>query len=602
MPRIAVLDRERCKPKDCDQACIRFCPLVRSRVEAIKIEMGNEKPTIFEGLCAGCGICIRKCPYQAISIVNLPAEIEGECSHRYGKNLFKLYRLPVPRPGFVTGLIGKNGIGKSTALKILSGEIRPNLGNFEEPPDWEEIIRFYRGSILQDYFKRLSESRVKAIYKPQYVDQVPKVVSGTVWELLEKADEKGKATELIKRLQLDVVRDRQIGMLSGGELQRLTIAVACLRNGDLYLFDEPSSYLDVHQRIEVAKVIRGLREEGKAIITVEHDLAVLDYLSDHVQVLYGEPGVYGVLCKPQGVRVGINTYLDGYVPDENIRFRDTSVKFHAKPPPVMTWSLGDTVSSWSEATKTYSGFRLNVEAGSIHRGEVVGVIGSNGIGKTTFMKLIARIEKADKGEIVSVGSEVSYKPQYISVDYGGTVRDLLQSIAKTEFDGGRYKTEIVQPLSIERVLDRNISELSGGELQRVAIAACLSRRTGLYLLDEPSAYLDVEERLAMARTIRRAIEDRGATAFVVEHDVSALDFIADRVMVFDGVPGIEGNAHSPQGLREGMNTFLQIMNITFRRDPQTGRPRVNKEDSRLDKRQKSLHEYYYVSEGVEEEE
>ncbi|MCJ7771359.1 ATP-binding cassette domain-containing protein, partial [Candidatus Bathyarchaeota archaeon] len=186
-------------------------------------------------------------------------------------------------------------------------------------------------------------------------------------------------------------------------------------------------------------------------------------------------------------------------------------------------------------------------------------------------------------------------------DYGGTVVDLLRSIAKTQFDGGRYKTEIVQPLSIERVLDRNISELSGGELQRVAIAACLSRRTGLYLLDEPSAYLDVEERLAMARTIRRAIEDRGATAFVVEHDVSALDFIADRVMVFDGLPGVEGNAHSPQGLREGMNTFLRIMNITFRRDPQTGRPRVNKEDSRLDKRQKSLNEYYYVSEGLEEE-
>jgi ATP-binding cassette subfamily E protein 1 len=574
---------------------------VRSRVEAIKIEAGNEKPTIFEGLCAGCGICIRKCPYQAISIINLPAEIEGECSHRFGKNLFKLYRLPVPRPGFVTGLIGKNGIGKSTALKILSGEIKPNLGNFEEPPDWEEIIRFYRGSTLQDYFKRLSEGRVRAIYKPQYVDQVPKIVSGTVWEILEKADEKGKASELIKRLQLDVVRERQIDMLSGGELQRLTIAVACLRNGDLYLFDEPSSYLDVHQRIEVAKVIRDLREEGKAIITVEHDLAVLDYLSDHVQVLYGEPGVYGVLCKPQGVRVGINTYLDGYVPDENIRFRDTSVKFHSKPPPMMTWTLGDTVSSWSEATKTYSGFRLNVEAGSIHRGEVVGVIGPNGIGKTTFIKLIAGIEKADKGEIVSEGSEVSYKPQYISVDYGGTVGDLLRSIAKTQFDGGRYKTEIVQPLSIERVLDRNISELSGGELQRVAIAACLSRRTGLYLLDEPSAYLDVEERLAMARTIRRAIEDRGATAFVVEHDVSALDFIADRVMVFDGLPGVEGNAHSPQGLREGMNTFLRIMNITFRRDPQTGRPRVNKEDSRLDKRQKSLNEYYYVSEGLEEE-
>jgi ATP-binding cassette subfamily E protein 1 len=595
------MDRERCKPKDCDSVCIRFCPMVRSRIEAIKIEPGNEKPTIFEGLCSGCGICIRKCPFKAISIVNLPSELEGECSHRFGKNLFKLFRLPVPRPGLVTGLIGKNGIGKSTALKILSGEIKPNLGQFEDPPEWSDVIRFYRGSVLQDYFQKLSEKRLKAVYKPQYVDQIPKAVSGTVGQLLDKADEKGRTGELIKRLQLDVVRERDIKNLSGGELQRLTIAVACSRDADIYLFDEPSSYLDVMQRIEVAKVIRDLRREDKAIITVEHDLSILDYLSDHVQVLYGEPAVYGVICQPQGVRIGINTYLNGYIPDENVRFRETSVKFHVKPPTIAL-NVGDIVISWSGAGKSYSGFVLNIEAGSIHKGEVVGIVGSNGIGKTTFIKLLAGLEKPDQGEMVADGTEVSYKPQYISVDYQGTVDDLLRSIAKSEFEGGRYKTEILQPLSLERLLDRKVNELSGGELQRVAIASCLSRRTGIYLLDEPSAYLDVEERLAMARTIRRSVEDRGATAFVVEHDVSALDFIADRVMVFDGEPGTLGYAHAPTGLREGMNSFLKVMGITFRRDPQTGRPRVNKEDSRLDKRQKSLGEYYYVREGPEEDE
>lgn len=601
MPRIAVLDRERCKPKDCDTVCIRFCPLVRSGVEAIRIEPGNEKPTVFESLCTGCGICVRKCPFKAISIVNLPSELEGECSHRFGKNLFKLYRLPVPRPDFVTGLIGKNGIGKSTALKILSGEIKPNLGHFEEPPDWPEIIRFYRGSVLQDYFQRLGEKRLKAVYKPQYVDQIPKAVSGTVEQLLGKADEKGQAGDLMKRLQLDVVQDRDVRNLSGGELQRLAIAVACSREADIYLFDEPSSYLDVRQRIEVAKVIRGLRDEGKAIICVEHDLVVLDYLSDHVQVLYGEPGVYGVICQPQGVRGGINTYLNGYIPDENMRFRETPVRFHVKPPTV-AWGVGDLVISWPESSKSYRGFTLHAEAGAIHKGEVIGIIGPNGIGKTTFIKLLAGLEKPDQGEMVGEDMEVSYKPQYISVDYEDTVEALLRSIAKADFDEGRYKTEILQPLSLERLLDRRVKELSGGELQRVAIAACLSQKKDIYLLDEPSAYLDVEERLAMARTIRRSVEDRGATAFVVEHDVSALDFIADRVMVFDGMPGVSGQAHAPAGLRDGMNAFLRIMGVTFRRDPQTGRPRVNKEGSRLDKRQKSLGEYYYVSEGPEEEE
>ncbi len=601
MPRIAILDQDRCRPKDCDKVCIRFCPLVRSRVEAIKIEPGSEKPTIFEGLCTGCGICIRKCPFKAITVVNLPSEVEGECSHGFGKNMFKLFRLPTPRSGFVTGLIGKNGIGKSTALKILSGVLKPNLGRFEDPPEWSEIIRFYRGSILQDYFSKLSTGKLKVVYKPQYVDQLPKVVSGTLGELLEKADERGKGQEVATRLQLDVVRNRNIQDLSGGELQRLSIAAAYCRDVDVYLFDEPSSYLDVRQRIEAAKLIRGLRIEGKQVIVVEHDLAILDYLSDHVSLLYGTPGAYGVICHPQGVRVGINTYLDGYIPEENVRFRDEVVRFHVKPP-TGTWSASEIVMQWPTMHKTLQSFSLHTEQGEIHKGEVVGILGPNGIGKTTFIKLLAGQLKPDSDGFLTVGIEVSYKPQYISPEYTDTVEMLLKSVAKDEYESSRYKTEIILPLSLDRLLDRSVNELSGGELQRVAIAACLSRRADIYLLDEPSAYLDVEERLAMARTIRRSVEDRGATAFVVEHDVSAQDFIGDRIMVFDGQPGIAGVAHAPVGLREGMNTFLRLMQVTFRRDPQTRRPRVNKENSRLDKFQKGIGEYYYLSEGLEEEE
>ena len=601
MPRIAILDRERCRPKDCDLVCIRFCPLVRSRVEAIKIEPGNETPTFFEGLCTGCGICIRKCSFKAITIVNLPSEVEGECSYSFGKNMFKLFRLPTPRLGFVTGLIGKNGIGKTTALKILSGVLKPNLGRFEEPPEWPEIIRFYRGSVLQDYFTKLSSGRLKVVYKPQYVDQLPKVVSGTLGELLEKADERGKGEEVSTRLQLDVVRSRNIQDLSGGELQRLSIAAAYCRDVDVYLFDEPSSYLDVRQRIEAAKLIRGLRTEGKQVIVVEHDLAILDYLSDHVSLLYGTPGAYGVICHPQGVRVGINTYLDGHIPEENVRFRDEAVKFHVKPP-TAAWSATDIILQWPKMQKTLEGFTLEAEQGEIHRGEVVGILGPNGIGKTTFIRLLAGQLKPDSDSLLAQGIDVSYKPQYISADYKDTVETLLKSIVKEEFDSSRYKTELIQPLSLDRLLDRVVNELSGGELQRVVIAACLSRKADIYLIDEPSAYLDVEERLAMARTIRRSVEGRGATAFVVEHDVSAQDFIGDRIMVFDGEPGVTGMAHAPVGLREGMNTFLRLMQVTFRRDPSTGRPRVNKENSRLDKYQKSIGEYYYLSETQEEEE
>lgn len=595
MVRIAVLDKDRCRPKDCGMICIKYCPIVRSGVNAIKIEEGQEKPTVFEKLCSGCGICIRKCPFKAITIVNLPSELEEECSHRFGKNMFKLYRLPIPHMGIVTGLIGKNGIGKSTALKILSGEIKPNLGDHEHPPDWSQIIRYYRGSILQDYFDKLSKKELRVVHKPQYVDMIPKVVKGTVEELLKKTDERGKSRELIEKLQLESIRNRNVKDLSGGELQRLAVAIAFCREADVYLFDEPSSYLDVRQRIEVAKVIRSLKTEKKYVVVVEHDLALLDYLSDQVCVLYGEPSVYGVIAKPQGVRIGINTYLEGYLPSENVRFRDSPITFHIKPP-ITTWNVSDVVLKWNRMVKTYEDFALTVEPGEIHRGEVIGILGPNGIGKTTFIKLLAGFEKPDERQNpISEELSVSYKPQYISVDYEGTVESALKSIAKDDFSSTQYETTIIQPLSLGKLLDRQLKELSGGELQRVAIAACLSKDSTIYLLDEPSAYLDVEERLAMARAIRRTVEGRGAVAFVVEHDVSTQDFIADRIMVFDGEPGINGYAHLPMGLRDGMNTFLKIMEITFRRDPTTKRPRVNKEGSRLDKHQKETRQYYYVA-------
>jgi len=590
MTRVAVLDADRCKVKKCDKACVNFCPMVRSRVEAIKIE-GN-KAIISEVLCSGCGICVKKCPFKAISIVNLPDELDKDCSHRFGPNAFKLFRLPMPAPGTVLGLLGQNGIGKTTTLKVLSGEVKPNLGKFENPPDWNEIIQFYRGSTLQDYFQRISENKLKLAHKPQYVDKIPKAISGKVSELLVKVNERNLLDELVEDLELKKIWDRPLEVLSGGELQRVAMAAALSREADVYLFDEPSSYLDVKQRLQVARAIRTLKEQQKTIIVAEHDLAIIDYLSDQICIFYGEAGVYGVVSHVHSVRTGINIYLQGFIPDENILFRKEAIIFHEKPPTVSA-GAGETLLSWERIKKTFEGFKLVAEHGEIKRGEIVGILGPNGIGKTTLVKILAGLEEPDDkqklGEL-----KVSYKPQYIAPEYEGTVQELLISIAKENFTSGWYKTEILQPLRVNFLLDRNIMELSGGELQKVAIAACLSRKADLFLLDEPSAYLDVEERLNMARTIRRVIEAQNVPAFVVEHDVVTQDFIADRLMVFSGEPGVKGTANPPTSLRKGMNMFLKEMNVTFRRDPTTKRPRVNKEDSKIDTFQKQIGEYYYT--------
>jgi ATP-binding cassette subfamily E protein 1 len=584
------LDKDRCKTKKCDQLCVRFCPMVRSRVEAIRIE--GKVAVISEALCSGCGICVKKCPFKAISIVNLPDELEKDCSHRFGQNAFKLFRLPTPSPGTVLGLLGMNGIGKTTTLKVLSGEVKPNLGKFENPPEWSEIIEFYRGSSLQDYFRKISENNLKVAHKPQYVDKIPKAISGKVGELLEKVDERKLLDKIATELELTQVWDRNLDVLSGGELQRVAVAAALTREADVYLFDEPSSYLDVKQRLQVARAIRSLKEAGKTIVVAEHDLAIIDYLSDQICVFYGEAGVYGVVSHVHGVRTGINIYLQGYIPDENIMFRKEGIKFHEKPPTTST-SGYEPLLKWQRIEKTLGSFKLVTEPGEIRRGEIIGILGPNGIGKTTFVKVLAGVEEADDkqklGEL-----KVSYKPQYIAPDYEGTVQELLVSVAKENYTSGWYKSEILEPLRIEPLLDRNVMELSGGELQKVAIALCLSRKVDLFLLDEPSAYLDVEERLNMAKTIRRITEAHSVTAFVVEHDVVTQDFVADRLMVFTGEPGISGVANPPTTLREGMNMFLKGMGVTFRRDSVTRRPRVNKEGSRMDLFQKDIGEYYYT--------
>jgi ATP-binding cassette subfamily E protein 1 len=565
--------------------------MVRTHIESIRFE--DNKPVIIEQLCSGCGICVKKCPFKAISIVNLPDELEAKHTHRFGKNAFKLYRLPVPLPGIVLGLLGQNGIGKTTTLNIFSNELKLNLGNHEKPPSWGEIVHYFRGSTLQDYFKRMSENKLKIVHKPQYVDNIPKVISGKVGELLEKGDEREILDKLAKKLDLKKAWNRSLEILSGGELQRVAVAATICKEADVYLFDEPSSYLDVKQRLEVAKAIRSLKQDKKIIIVAEHDLAIIDYLSDHICLFYGQAGVYGIVSKVHGVRTGINLYLQGYIPDENVRFRKNPILFHEKPP-TSSLNFGETLLKWAKIEKTYPDFDLIIKPGNIKKGEIIGILGPNGIGKTTFVKILAGIIEPDNGKKFE-DMKVSYKPQYISAEFKGTVKDLLMITAKEKFTSSWYTKELLEPLEADLILEKKVSQLSGGELQKTAIAVCLSQEAELYLFDEPSAYLDVEERLNIARVIRRIIETNNVTAFVVEHDVVAQDFVADRLMVFSGKPGINGVANKPTSLRKGMNAFLKEMEVTFRRDATTKRPRVNKGGSKLDKYQKQVGEYYYVS-------
>ncbi len=584
--RIAVVHRDRCHPAKCGTECIIYCPRVRTGDETVIIG-DDQKAVISEELCVGCGICVKKCPFDAIDIVNLPEHLDQPV-HRYGRNGFVLYGLPIPIEGKVTGILGPNGIGKSTSVKILSGMLVPNLGRTEEEVSWDDVLDLYQGTELFDYLKLLSEKSVKVAVKPQYVDQIPKVFSGSVRELLATTDERGRLGYYLGRLSLTNLLDRSITTLSGGELQRVALAACFARDADFYFLDEITPYLDVYQRMAAANLVRELAME-RPVVIVEHDLAILDMLADTVHIAYGEPAVFGVITHPKGVRVGINQYLEGFLPEENVRFRAYAVAFETRAHTAAT--NREVLLEFPAMTKRFDRFSLTVEGGEIRKGEVLGVLGANGIGKSTFAGLLAGVIEPDTGAM-DKRVRISYKPQYLKGDTEATVEEILRQTT-TKFDTSYYQHEILEPLSLSQLLQAPVNTLSGGELQRVAIAVCLSRDADLYILDEPSAHLDVEQRVRISRMIRKHAEAREASTLVIDHDIYVIDMISDRILVFEGNPGAEGRAAGPFDMAPGMNRFLKALGITFRRD-KSGRPRINKPGSFLDREQVAAGEYYYT--------
>jgi len=587
--RIAVLLRDRCKPKNCSKECIKYCPRVRAGDETIVL--GDDgKPVISEELCVGCGICVHKCPFEAIKIIGLAEELETDLIHQFGKNGFRLFRMPVPKEGTCVGILGPNGIGKTTAIKILSGQIIPNLGDYKGKQSWENIVDYTSGTELNDYFKQIMKKNINAVVKPQYVDKLPKVMSGKISSILKNTDTDGNYDEIVEKLDLHLILDKEIsaGTISGGELQLMSIAAALLKDVDLYFFDEPSSYLDIHQRLKVSRIIKELSEKKKVIV-IEHDLAVLDFLCDSVHLMYGSEGAYGVVTHVRGVRHAINTYLSGYLKEENIRFGEKIEFFAYAPKKRQGLSI---LLSYGGLEKEFDSFKLSIGSGVIRKGEIIGIVGPNAIGKTTFVKLLAGVIEPTKGSVESE-MKVSYKPQYISSEFDGTVRDFLESNAQELFTSSFLKQEVFEPFQLKFLLDKQVNTLSGGELQRVAIANSLVQEADIYLIDEPSAYLDSEQRMIASRTIRRVIEKTGKSSMIVDHDVYFIDMISDALVVFDGEPGIQGQAKGPYSLHEGMNHFLKNVDITFRRDEETHRPRVNKPGSYMDRGQRNDGEYYY---------
>ncbi|MFP4567698.1 MAG: ribosome biogenesis/translation initiation ATPase RLI [Candidatus Woesearchaeota archaeon] len=581
--RIMIVKKDRCNPVGCGgYLCMRVSPSNRAGMEAI-VKDDDGKVKVNESVITDADrIAANKCPFQALSMINLPDELNQDPIHRYPPNGFALYKLPIPIFGKVVGIIGRNGVGKSTAMNIIAGLLRPNFGELDKKASYKDLIERFKGTEAQVFFERLESGSIKVAYKPQQVDLIPKQFKGTVRELLVKVNETDRLDELARILELEKLLDSDVAHISGGELQRVAIAATVLKKANLYLFDEPTSYLDIKQRIKISKFIKSLANEDTAVMVIEHDIIILDYLADLIHLMYGAEGEYGIVSLAKSTKAGINIYLEGFIRDENMRFRDHKIVFEKSPDDKV--ASVEHLTSWRDISHTVGRFKLDVSAGELMRRDVVGVLGENGIGKTTFARLVTGDIKVEENVLEEL--KISYKPQYLYKS-DNLVMVYLQ-------DALKYDAQLIVPLQIKPLLNKTLNELSGGELQRVAIAKCLSQKADLYVLDEPSAYLDVEQRLSMSKILGDLMSHSGRAALIIDHDLLFLDYLSKKLLIFEGTPAISGSTLGPVSLAEGMNHFLKELDITFRRDEESGRPRINKPLSQKDKEQKSEGTLYYT--------
>ena len=614
--RLAIVDYDRCKPQKCNKECVMKCPPNLSGKKCITIgpindiedikslsviikdgskekKNQNNKAIIASNLCIGCGLCVKMCPFKAISIVNLPQELTIDKQLvSYGENSFRVYQSPHILKGKCIGYIGSNGLGKTTIIKVLSGETKLNIIDKKKLLGRSEVY---------GYLDAMNKGKLSISYKPQDISQYSKGIMGEtkVSIMLEKI-----SPQIIMSLDLEKLSSRKINQLSGGEVQRLLIGQCCSKDANTFLFDEPTAFLDIKQRIIMSNLISDkISNPETYVILIEHDLCIFDYISDYVVPLYGIKGAFGIIGSISNTFNGINNYLEGYLPTENIQFRDKPIKFK----PII---LDDDISDRTEYSYTackYSPdksspdkisektFNLEIESGTFSTSEIVLLIGENGTGKSTMIKLLGQLLKTD-GFNISANLSVSIKEQEVYSDNTNIVKDYLYKQIGNMLYNMDFIHMIIGPLGINQIFDLVICELSGGQMQRVQIACCLGKVADIYLLDEPSAFIDIEDRIQISKILRQFVTTNKKCMFLVEHDMIMATSTCDKVICFTGEPGINCKASAPTDIKQGINQFLKILGITMRRDKYgtTGRPRINKKDSQADREQKKSDQYFIM--------
>lgn len=451
--------------------------------------------------------------------------------------------------GQKTALIARNGYGKSTLLNILTGKT------------------------LQDSGKVTFRGDVRMAYLPQQPELLPhQTVRSFVYSAQrpEQEDEwtfEQRIEEILSRLKLDDKLDQQMQLLSGGEQKKVALSRILIDDTNLLLLDEPTNHLDI-QMIEWLEEF--LSRQKLAILMVTHDRYFLDHVCQDIYEidnsrLYHYRGNYDYYLRkkaereynervevekakslyrteldwmrrmPQARGTKAQARIDAFYELEekaHTRFDDTRPQLTVK-----TERIGGKILEMYNVTKSYDGVKMVDDFSYVFKkGEKIGIVGPNGIGKSTFLNLLTEQLRPDSGRVI-VGQTIQfgfYTQGGMTARPDMRVMDIVKEVAeRIELDNGKDMSahQFLSYFGFDDMTQYNYFEnLSGGERRRLYLLKVLMANPNFLILDEPTNDLDIYT----LEILEQFLKDYKGCLVIVSHDRSFMDHIVDHIFVFEG--------------------------------------------------------------------
>ena len=427
-------------------------------------------------------------------------------------------------------LCGRSGCGKSTLLKLINGI----------------IPEFYDGDISGSVMVNGMNTFTTPIYKLSKnvgsVFQNPKTqfyTTNTTDEIAFGLENYGIEREVInkrieeveKELHLENLMNKNIFNLSGGEKQKIAIASIYALNPEIFILDEPSSSLDIKSMKELSLTIKKLKSLGKTIIIAEHRLWYLKDIAD--RAIYLEDGKI--------IREYSMDEIENLSEDERTRtgLRHSDYKAIERFDDFETSNKGTLLELKNLIFKRNTKIILSIEDLKFCYGNIIGIVGENGIGKSTLAKIICGLYKENKGKILKDDENLNIKSRLNEsllimqeVNYQLFTDIVKDEIVLTSNIKDDYVLDTwLKDMELKNISDRNPHTLSGGQKQRVIILSALLSDKKILFFDEPTSGLDYRNMKIVAKNIKK-VKEEDKLILIISHDVEFLESVCDKVINF----------------------------------------------------------------------